>query len=80
MADLRVFIIVTLSFIGTLTIAWIPDILNGRPSGGMLNPPDVSEGVKLPKPQFYEFQLVDHFDGSDFRYWKQVSLYVSCSI
>ena len=60
------------SLIGTLTIAWIPNMINGRPADGTLGAPPVPDNVTLPEPQFYEFQLVNHFDGSDLRFWKQV--------
>ncbi|XP_060598932.1 putative serine protease K12H4.7 isoform X1 [Ruditapes philippinarum] len=48
--------------------AWM---FNGRPEGGKVGAPYVPKGVQLPDQQFYEFQKVNHFDGSDFRYWKQ---------
>lgn len=49
--------------------AWM---FNGRPLGGKVGAPKVTEGIRLPDEQFYDFQRVNHFDGSDFRYWKQV--------
>ncbi|XP_052784512.1 putative serine protease K12H4.7 isoform X2 [Mya arenaria] len=29
------------------------------------------EGVRLPVEMYYEFQTLDHFDGGDFKYWRQ---------
>ena len=74
MAVLRVFIFIVTTFIGTYTVAFL---VNGRPSGVMPMAPAIPDGVKPPPPQFYEFQLVNHFDGSDQRMWKQVSLHYS---
>lgn len=71
MADLRVFVSIIVSFIGTCSIAFL---LNGGPLGTLPMAPEVPDGTKLPPAQFYEFQVVNHFDGSDQRRWKQVRL------
>ncbi|XP_045200651.2 putative serine protease F56F10.1 [Mercenaria mercenaria] len=60
-----------LTFVASLYIhaeAWM---FNGRPNGGKVGSPEVLKGTPLPDEQFYEFQKVNHFDGSDFRTWKQ---------
>ncbi|XP_045200645.2 putative serine protease K12H4.7 isoform X2 [Mercenaria mercenaria] len=66
MNRLSLLIIVALS--GVNIYAWM---FNGRPLGGKVGAPKAQDGVRLPDQQFYEFQKVNHFDGSDFRYWKQ---------
>ena len=55
-------------------VVGIPNSLNGRPVGGMLRPPYRPPNVGLPNEQFFEFQRLNHFDGSDVRYWKQVNM------
>lgn len=47
---------------------------NDRPVGGKVGTLRIPAGVRLPDEQYYEFQTVDHFDGGDLRYWKQVGL------
>ena len=66
-----VILFVTLAFFAGTTYGWM---FNGRPVGGKVGAPYVPKGVQLPDQQFFEFQAVNHFDGSDLRYWKQVSL------
>ncbi|XP_060598936.1 putative serine protease K12H4.7 [Ruditapes philippinarum] len=63
-----VLFLVILSYSVNTIGAWM---FNGRPEGGKVGAPYVPKGVQLPDQQFYEFQTVNHFDGSDFRYWKQ---------
>ena len=62
-----VILFVTPAFFNGSTYGWM---FNGRPVGASYVP----KGVQLPDQQFFEFQAVNHFDGSDLRYWKQVSL------
>ncbi|KAH3799714.1 hypothetical protein DPMN_153326 [Dreissena polymorpha] len=40
--------------------------------GWDVEPIPAPPGLPLPVEQFYEFQSLDHFDGSNFQYWKQV--------
>ncbi|XP_052220287.1 putative serine protease F56F10.1 isoform X1 [Dreissena polymorpha] len=39
--------------------------------GWDVEPIPAPPGLPLPVEQFYEFQSLDHFDGSNFQYWKQ---------
>ena len=54
------------------TNAWIPMMINGRPRGGMVPAPEAPPGVPLPEENWFEFQKLDHFNGRDYRWWKQV--------
>ncbi|KAL4235486.1 Thymus-specific serine protease [Mactra antiquata] len=45
-------------------------MINGRPKGGLLGAPKVLPGAKTPPAQFFN-QRLDHFNGDDFRTWKQ---------
>lgn len=47
--------------------AWM---FNGRPAGGKVGFPKLSPTDHLPEELYFEFQKVNHFDGSDFRTWK----------
>lgn len=63
-----VLLVILMAYINHDTEAWM---FNGRPFGGKVGAPKVPKGIHLPDEQFYEFQKVNHFDGSDFRYWRQ---------
>ena len=47
-------------------------MINGRPRGGMVPAPEAPPGVPLPAENWFEFQKRDHFNGRDYRWWKQV--------
>ena len=66
---LIIFIIV----FATLAQGGITRIVHGRPRGGLLGAPEVPVGARLPEEKWYELQSVDHFNGKDNRYWKQVT-------
>lgn len=70
------YLLSALSFAYAIISAY-PWMFNGRPFGGKVGAPKVSEGTFLPDEQFYEFQKVNHFDGSDFRFWKQVTTFMN---
>ena len=56
-----------------LVTSWIPQVINGRPRGGMLKAPDAPPGTPLPPENWFEFQRLDHFSARDHSWWKQVN-------
>jgi hypothetical protein len=40
--------------------------------GWDVEPGPAPPGLQLPVEQYYGFQSLDHFDGSNFQHWKQV--------
>ena len=73
MAACRIFL-VSLAFLLLIdsVYSWIPRVVNGRPKGGKLRAPKAPAGVRLPSPMWFEDQKLDHFDGSNYKTWKQV--------
>ncbi|KAK3589951.1 hypothetical protein CHS0354_034973 [Potamilus streckersoni] len=52
---------------------WIPIILRGRPTGGMVGPPQPN-GPRIssvPVELWFDFQILDHFNAIDQRRWSQ---------
>ena len=73
MANAKCFLFFAVIFVSIASaVCWIPRIVNGRPKGGKLRAPKAPAGVKLPPAQWFQTQRLDHFDGSNYKVWKQV--------
>ncbi|KAL3847426.1 hypothetical protein ACJMK2_018335 [Sinanodonta woodiana] len=55
------------------TLGWIPIIFRGRPTGGMVGPPQPSGpgNASVPVELWFDLQIVDHFNAADQRIWSQ---------
>uniref|UniRef100_A0A0B7A1H0 Serine protease K12H4.7 n=1 Tax=Arion vulgaris TaxID=1028688 RepID=A0A0B7A1H0_9EUPU len=68
--------VTVLAVIFVCSEAYIPQMIRGRPKGGLLGSPGMKhhpvhrKPVQTPPEQWY-LQKLDHFNGADTRYWKQ---------